>query len=181
MASLAKTRLLLVRHGDRFDFAQKEQWQDICAEHGHPISDPPLSALGHTQARETAAELERRGVELILCSPYTRTIQTAAPLADACSLRICVEPGLAEFHHVPRINPAPAARTAYFPSVDPSYCPLFQASGRAACTAARRPGMPLAVPLQRRASCRRHVAACRSKSSAVRLTSSICAAPDLLI
>ena len=87
----ARTTVLLVRHGARYDYANKQQWRDRCARHGHEPSDPPLSALGHEQARETAVALARENPGLILASPYYRVLQTAQPLAHALNVPICVD------------------------------------------------------------------------------------------
>lgn len=119
--------IFLVRHGDRFDHTNPEAWQATCRRLGHEPTDPPLSALGHQQARETAAVLAREGIECILCSPYLRVIQTAQPLAHLTGLPIYVEEGLAEFGHTPCRIPAAGERTAYFPEIDDTRAPLLSA------------------------------------------------------
>lgn len=116
--------VFLVRHGARFDFQNKEEWRKTCARLGHEPSDPSLSALGHAQARETASALASEGVQHILVSPYLRVIQTAQPLAHACSLPLCIEEGLAELAYEPRSVPPAGARVAYFPEVDDAYAPI---------------------------------------------------------
>lgn len=120
-----RTTLLLVRHGARYDYANKEEWKASCARLGLEAEDPPLSALGHEQARETAAALVREGVHVILSSPYLRVIQTAQPLAHALGLHIAIENGLAEFHHKPRRIPPPSSRVASMPEVDDLHEPLL--------------------------------------------------------
>ena len=119
--------LILVRHGDRFDYANPE-WKPAARALGNNTSDPPLSALGHAQALETAAAIASltaaRGwaVADVLASPYLRVIQTATPTADALGLPIKLEDGIAETHHGLRASMPPAAeRFAYFPRVDPRY------------------------------------------------------------
>jgi len=52
------SRIYLIRHGDRFDYANPS-WLDAAKEHGTLITDPPLSALGHRQARQAAEQLLR--------------------------------------------------------------------------------------------------------------------------
>ena len=56
--------------------------------------------------------------------PYLRVLQTAQPLAHACSLPLCVEEGLAELAYEPTAVPSAGARVAYFPEVDDSYKPI---------------------------------------------------------
>ena len=119
-----RVTLYLVRHGARFDFANKGAWQETCARLGHEASDPPLSSLGHGQARETAAALAASGVSHILVSPYLRCLQTAQPLAHACSKKMCIEEGLSELAYSPTAVPGPGARVAYFSEVDDTYAPL---------------------------------------------------------
>jgi transcription factor C subunit 7 len=118
------TTVYLIRHGARFDFADKAAWKATCARLGLEASDPSLSALGHKQARQTAAALAGAGIEHILVSPYLRCIQTAQPLAHACSLPLCVEEGLAELAYAPSAVPPASARVRYFPEVDDAYQPL---------------------------------------------------------
>lgn len=119
------SRIILVRHGDRFDYANPD-WLTSAAENGVPLTDPPLSALGHKQARETADYIVNKfstgAVDKILVSPYVRTIQTAVPTSQAFGLPICIEEGLAEAHATPAgVLDRPQQRFAYFPEVDPSH------------------------------------------------------------
>jgi len=123
--------VLLVRHGARFDFANKEAWRATCKRLDLEASDPSLSALGHAQARQTAAALASnapsspyKNITHILVSPYLRVLQTAQPLAHALGLPLCIEEGLAELHYTPGHLPPAAARVAYFPEVDDSYQPM---------------------------------------------------------
>jgi broad specificity phosphatase PhoE len=124
MAS-TETTLFLVRHGDRWDFANRDKWQSAATTHGFEARDPPLSGLGHEQARSTGIELAAQGVDVILSSPYLRAIQTAQPLADSCELSICIEEGLAEVQHVIGSIPTPVQRFPYFPQVDLAYEPML--------------------------------------------------------
>jgi len=119
--ALCKTTIFLVRHGARFDFANREKWAHDCKELGINSEDPPLSALGLEQARTTANALAGEGIEHILVSPYLRVIQTAQPLAHLCKLGISVEEGLAELCHTSgSVTPA-RQRYQYFPEVDLDY------------------------------------------------------------
>ena len=126
------TTVYLIRHGARHDFADKAAWRATCNRLGHETSDPPLSALGHAQARETAAALSGEGIEHILVSPYLRVLQTAQPLAHMCSLPLRVEEGLAELAYAPATIPSAGARVAYFPEIedeaDPIHPPVQPAS-----------------------------------------------------
>ncbi|MGO8960007.1 MAG: histidine phosphatase family protein [Streptosporangiaceae bacterium] len=83
--------LLLVRHG------QSEAYQDgrpfaLVGGHG----DPPLSELGHEQARQVAARLTATGLAAIYVTTLQRTVQTAAPLVAAVGLDPLVEADLRE-------------------------------------------------------------------------------------
>ena len=66
--SACRTTVFLVRHGARFDFANKERLRETCVRLGHEAADPSLSALGHAQARETAAALAGENIQHILVS-----------------------------------------------------------------------------------------------------------------
>lgn len=56
------------------------------------IPDPTLTALGRAQAREAAAALANQGLERIIASPYTRTLETARIAAEVLGLPIVIEP-----------------------------------------------------------------------------------------
>jgi broad specificity phosphatase PhoE len=124
MDSRNSSRIILIRHGDRFDYANPE-WLVSASENEVPLTDPPLSALGHKQARETAEYLlntfSTDTVDKILVSPYVRTIQTAVPTSQVLGLPVCIEEGLSEAHATPGILQTPKQRFAYFPEVDPSH------------------------------------------------------------
>lgn len=72
--------LFIVRHGDRWDYSHPE-WRASAQRPG----DPPLSTLGHQQARETGVLLDKLFAEeginagdvTWLSSPFLRTIQTS--------------------------------------------------------------------------------------------------------
>ena len=88
-------RLFIVRHGQREDFVNPG-WK---AQAPDPY-DTPLSAHGAEQAEEVArffaAAAPAVQPQRVLCSPYLRALQTAAPTAAVLDLPLCVEPGLAE-------------------------------------------------------------------------------------
>jgi len=84
-----RRRVLVLRHGSR---------PDHCA-------DPPLDPLGHTQAALVAEYLAKKlcgqvgtasHIAAIFCSPFTRALQTAEPVAKALDLPIFVEWGFSE-------------------------------------------------------------------------------------
>ena len=118
--------LLLVRHGDRFDYgAGKQAWKERCKRQQLEPSDPPLSALGHAQAREVAAYLAPLGPTRLLVSPYLRALQTAQPLAHLTSLPLCVDFALAEAHQKPAVVPPLTSRAAFLPEISESYAPML--------------------------------------------------------
>jgi probable phosphoglycerate mutase len=83
--------LLLVRHG------QSEAFRDgapfpLVDGHG----DPPLSALGHEQARLVGERLAGLGIDALYVTTLCRTAQTAAPLAERLGVTPRTEPDLRE-------------------------------------------------------------------------------------
>lgn len=60
------------------------------------IVDPPLTDEGKRQAEALAADLKTKGVARIICSPYTRALETAAICADALNLSCAVEADVRE-------------------------------------------------------------------------------------
>jgi broad specificity phosphatase PhoE len=83
--------MILVRHG------QSEFNVHYGATRRDPgIRDAPLTALGREQARGAAAALAGAGLERVVASPYTRTIETADILAGALGLPITLEPLIGE-------------------------------------------------------------------------------------
>lgn len=70
--------MILLRH------AQSEFNLHFTATRRDPgIIDPKLTPLGHRQAHEAAARLAGEPIRRIITSPYTRALQTAAPIARA--------------------------------------------------------------------------------------------------
>lgn len=79
--------MILLRHG------QSEFNLHFTATRRDPgIPDPKLTPLGHEQAAAAAAALASRPIRHIISSPYTRALQTAAPLAEALGLPVTVNP-----------------------------------------------------------------------------------------
>lgn len=63
-------------------------------------ADPPLSDVGHTQARQVArwlADTAEGGVDAVYTSPLRRAVETAAPLAAALGLAAVEVDDVAEY------------------------------------------------------------------------------------
>ncbi len=79
--------MILLRHG------QSEFNLHFTATRRDPgIVDPKLTPLGHEQAEAAARALAGQGITRILASPYTRALQTAAPVARALGVPVFVNP-----------------------------------------------------------------------------------------
>ena len=79
--------MILLRHG------QSEFNLAFTATRVDPgIVDPKLTPLGHEQAERAAEALAAGRVLHIVASPYTRALQTAAPLARRLGLPVTVQP-----------------------------------------------------------------------------------------
>jgi 2,3-bisphosphoglycerate-dependent phosphoglycerate mutase len=85
--------LLLIRHGQSQNYVDGTAFPLV---DGH--GDPPLSELGHEQARLIAARLATTKLSAIYVTTLCRTAQTAAPLAESLRLDPRVEPDLREVH-----------------------------------------------------------------------------------
>jgi glucosyl-3-phosphoglycerate phosphatase len=83
--------MILLRHG------QSEFNLHFTATRRDPgIKDPRLTPLGHQQAEAAAEALAGEGVTRIIVSPYSRALQTAAPLARRLGLPVLVNPTVRE-------------------------------------------------------------------------------------
>lgn len=83
--------MILLRHG------QSEFNARFGATRQDPgIHDPPLTDLGHQQADAVAEALAAEGLQRIVVSPYTRALQTAAPIARRLGLPVIVNPQVRE-------------------------------------------------------------------------------------
>ena len=82
----------LIRHG-------KTDYSEINTKiyQGFGSNLARLSELGIRQIRETAGDPRLRGADLILASPYTRALQTAAILSRELGAEIVVETDLHEW------------------------------------------------------------------------------------
>uniref|UniRef100_A0A7S3DSP5 Phosphoglycerate mutase-like protein n=1 Tax=Entomoneis paludosa TaxID=265537 RepID=A0A7S3DSP5_9STRA len=80
--------LIIIRHGDRWDYENPQAWKDHTSNRK---GDPPLSALGLHQARETGNFLESYLQELDIqatditwmSSPFLRCLQTSTEALNA--------------------------------------------------------------------------------------------------
>ena len=79
-------RITLLRHGE----------PDWSPGSGHSVRDPALTPYGRAQAQTAAARLSREPIDAIYVSPTRRSIETAAPLAEATGLELAVVDNLAE-------------------------------------------------------------------------------------
>jgi glucosyl-3-phosphoglycerate phosphatase len=83
--------MILLRHG------QSEFNLHFSATRRDPgIIDPRLTELGHVQAEAAATHLAGERISRIITSPYTRALQTAAPLARAFGATVLVNPVVRE-------------------------------------------------------------------------------------
>lgn len=85
------TDVILIRHGQS---EEAVEGQPFPLRDGH--GDPPLSELGRLQAERVGRRLGRSPIAAVYVSTLQRTVQTAAPLAEALGCRPTVEPDLRE-------------------------------------------------------------------------------------
>jgi len=79
--------MILLRHG------QSEFNLHFSASRRDPgIIDAKLTELGRAQAERAAELLAGEGIQRIIVSPYTRALQTAAPIARALGVKLLVNP-----------------------------------------------------------------------------------------
>lgn len=79
--------MILLRHG------QSEFNLHFTASRVDPgVVDAPLTPLGHQQAHDAVAKLANERISRIIASPYTRALQTAAPLAKARGIPVFINP-----------------------------------------------------------------------------------------
>ncbi len=82
------TLLLLIRHGEN-DYSKKMRLAGR-------MSGVHLNERGRKQAEELGQALSQVPINAIYSSPLERAMETAAPIAQACSLKVLREPGLLE-------------------------------------------------------------------------------------
>jgi len=106
--------MILLRHG------QSEFNLHFSATKRDPgIPDPVLTPLGHEQAEAAAEALAGEDIRRIVASPYTRALQTAAPVARRFGLPIHVTPAVRErYAFVCDVGSPRTALAAAFPSHD---------------------------------------------------------------
>jgi broad specificity phosphatase PhoE len=111
--------MILLRHG------QSEFNLHFSATKRDPgIQDPRLTPLGHAQAENAAKAFTGLGIRRILASPYTRALQTAAPLARALGLPVRIHPGIRErYHFACDIGSPRTVLTASWPEHDFDHLP----------------------------------------------------------
>jgi broad specificity phosphatase PhoE len=79
--------MILLRHG------QSEFNLAFTATRRDPgIVDAKLTPLGHEQAAHAAEALAGEGIRRIIASPYTRALQTAAPIAKRLGIPVIINP-----------------------------------------------------------------------------------------
>jgi broad specificity phosphatase PhoE len=79
--------MILLRHG------QSEFNLHFTATRRDPgIIDARLTELGHMQATEAVRLLADQRITRIFASPYTRALQTAAPIAKALGVKVLINP-----------------------------------------------------------------------------------------
>jgi broad specificity phosphatase PhoE len=86
------TRLVFVRHGEP-DYSYVVSRRFV--GHGHDLA--PLTGRGIDQAKATAADKRLNGASLIVSSPYTRALETAAILSRYKNLDIQIQVDLHEW------------------------------------------------------------------------------------
>ena len=85
---------VLSKHSGRMFFTRHAQRATVQA----PSYDPPLTPLGRKQTELLAAELKKRNFQgIIYASPYRRTLETAAIIAEATNSKIVPLAGLQEY------------------------------------------------------------------------------------
>ena len=86
------TKLILVRHGEPdYSFVTERQFK------GHGIDLAQLTQKGIEQAKTVARNNRLQGASLIVSSPYTRALQTAAIISKERSLDISIEVDIHEW------------------------------------------------------------------------------------
>jgi len=106
--------MILLRHG------QSEFNLHFSATRRDPgIEDPRLTPLGHQQAEHAAEQLAGQDIRRIIASPYSRALQTAAPLARRLGLTVQVNPIVRErYAFVCDIGRPATALSAEWPKLD---------------------------------------------------------------
>jgi broad specificity phosphatase PhoE len=140
MTKESQQYLFIVRHGDRWDYAQPD-WKRMATSR---LGDSPLSPLGHQQAQEVGrffdnwlADNEIRADDVVwMSSPFLRCLQTSdqalnamKTFAGASNLPILPEYSIFEWDgHSGQWHqdlPTLTERKHYFPRLDTDYQSFF--------------------------------------------------------
>ncbi len=83
--------MILLRHG-------QSEFNKIFSETRRDpgIEDPELTALGHEQAARAARDLAAQRLTGVIISPYTRALQTAAPVLAVHQVPVTIMPEVRE-------------------------------------------------------------------------------------
>jgi broad specificity phosphatase PhoE len=84
--------VFIARHGNRIDFIDKN-WRATAAR----PHDPHLSPDGVVQAKQLARRLKGENIGHLFASPFLRTVQTAAEVAEVLDIPIKIEHGATEW------------------------------------------------------------------------------------
>lgn len=92
-----KTQFIFIRHGEpRYDEVHDRWHQTVGANFGR------LSENGEAQAEAVAKDERLKDAEIIISSPYTRALQTAAVISRVTGIKLTVENDLYEWN--PNVN-----------------------------------------------------------------------------
>ena len=97
------TEFLLVRHGEP-DYERIRKWSNVDVARNYA----PLTEVGVKQIENTIKELKKENADIIISSPFTRSLQGAGMMARELQLEFFVEPDLHEWEldktHLVRTN-----------------------------------------------------------------------------
>jgi broad specificity phosphatase PhoE len=92
------TQFILIRHGEpRYDEVIDK------GIYGMAFNFGKLTSNGVIQAKQVASDVKLSGAQLIISSPFTRSLQTAANISSVLGLEVVVEHDLHEW--LPDLNP----------------------------------------------------------------------------
>lgn len=122
---MVASKVFIARHGERIDHVDP-LWKTRVEN----PDDPFLTERGLAQAHCLGQRLAVEGIVKIFVSPFYRTIQTAAAVAKAANVTMCIEPGICE-GLLPEWFPKGSPRlrevadlAEEFPTLDPAYVPV---------------------------------------------------------
>jgi broad specificity phosphatase PhoE len=112
-----QTEVILIRHGEpRYDEIKERNYVGMGYDLGR------LTDLGVTQAENRALDRILKGAEIIVSSPYTRALQTAAIISRITNIPLTVENDLHEW--------MPDITFKFNFDVSQSYTEFFQFNGK---------------------------------------------------